>query len=152
MNATTSLSFISFIQLLIKGLISSYRIAVTAGVLFALAFSMMLSVSWFSSYWLITRQLCYTVNICNQRPQHISLWNAFTHRQKAYDFVITFMWQNKPQRYLNFQASPLTGVSLCVCMLGCTYQFCFFFFLYVLLFHIGHRNSLHLRANSQIPL
>lgn len=99
MNATTSLSFM---QLLIKGLISSYRINVTAGVLLALAFSLMLSVSWFSSYWLITRQLCYTVNICNQRPQHISPWNAFTHRQKAYDVVITFIWQKKPPKILKF--------------------------------------------------
>lgn len=81
MNATASLSFM---QLLIKGLISSYRIDVTAGVLLALAFSLMLGVSWFCSYWLITRQLCYTVNICNQRPQHISLWNAFTQTESDY--------------------------------------------------------------------
>lgn len=98
---------------------------------------MMLSVSWFSSYWLITRQLCYTVNICNQRPQHISLWNAFKHRQKAHDLGL-LSYVKKPQRYLFF-LQPILWLRLCLRM--SVYQFLFLFFLHVLLFHIGHRNS-----------
>lgn len=66
--------------------------------------------------WLITRQLCCTVNICKQTLQQIILWNACAHREKACESMITFICHKNKDISKSNLWPVLVHMSVCLCV------------------------------------